>query len=828
MLLLCLSGERKMSSKGVSFIFPVLNEDIKILFKTIILAKKICYSQKLNYEIFLCDGGSNFKTINLIKNKISSIKNITLLLDFPLIKPNKDIAIMNALKLCKYENIIISDVDIKNLIEDHFNNLIKNLLKNFDFVIPNLNRSGGRWNRLLGNPFMRLCFEKEYIRVPYPAPGILGIKKKVLEKIVGKDFFYDWGGEIQIAIEGALASKRICSPPMYKVDSKKRPINNMIKDAFQVWRTNLYLMKKHHKKPNLINYKIKYKKEHEEFLALIKETKSLSEIFNNENYLNLLKENCGKDPKDIFNFLDRIYKKTGLYEFKVINYFVAKPLLYLLFGIKTNEKFIEKSEKKIKCLNMKKISIFVDYVIYFIIKKAKNYNKFLNFEECLESLKLSETDFISKRIIDLAEENQNEGIILDNISDDLLKKIKKTINQKNIFIKNEKLLSLIKEDLIGKIDHKNITFSLLKYKEKNVKLNKNDFFIKTSILTTIAGYLKKNYFFVNHYHPDKKKIERFLSYILNNKKYAPINYQIELDFSKDFYKEVSYSNNYDCIVLFSGGIDSTAASLLTFESKLNPLLLWVGFGQKNEKEELSKIKKISKKIKMNVAIVNIDLKKYIENGWKEWSYIIPARNFMLVSIAAAILSNSKKEKGFIIMSAHKEEIKNSNTDKSNKFFRTCSKIFSDYYKKKIIVTTPFYDVTKTEVLSYWKKNWIKKYKVKPYDTTTCYYGNNCGECNACYKRNLALIAAGLKMDKNLKKNIFSDNKKILINNFIKRMDSFPKKRKYEYLIALTNMKEKNSPSINAYLTKLSKREKRIMEKRKREIENINLRELRWI
>ena len=70
----------------------------------------------------------------------------------------------------------------------------------------------------------------------------MAIKKTLLGKIIAKDYCSDWGGEAQIAINGYLLSNgNVRSFYINKIDSKKRPLKSMIKDAFQLYRTNLFL-----------------------------------------------------------------------------------------------------------------------------------------------------------------------------------------------------------------------------------------------------------------------------------------------------------------------------------------------------------------------------------------------------------------------------------------------------------------------------------------------------------------------------------------------------------------------------------------------------------
>jgi 7-cyano-7-deazaguanine synthase in queuosine biosynthesis len=281
-------------------------------------------------------------------------------------------------------------------------------------------------------------------------------------------------------------------------------------------------------------------------------------------------------------------------------------------------------------------------------------------------------------------------------------------------------------------------------------------------------------------------------------------------------------------VLFSGGIDSTAALLSALDKGMRPLLLWVGFGQKNQDQEYQVVKEVSERIKQVLAVVCIDLAEYIEQGWKEWDYIIPARNFIFVSIAASVLGHSSAKVGCVFLAAHEEEIEESNTDKSVRFFRICSNLFSDYHQRDICVTTPFASVTKTDIISYWNRYWIDRYGISPHATITCYYGNNCGRCKACYKRNIALVAAGTTCDPDLKADVFLDEVGFIRDDFLRRIEHFPYKRKYEYLLALTRMKARLPREIRDYLDSLADAEIACVQDRANEISSVNILDSQWI
>lgn len=341
--------------------------------------------------------------------------------------------------------------------------------------------------------------------------------------------------------------------------------------------------------------------------------------------------------------------------------------------------------------------------------------------------------------------------------------------------------------IIGKIGNKTIKSNEISTKSF-IPFLENDF-VKLSIMVTLAGYMEKDTIAINGNIPyDTKKMESFLSYILNDKRSSPKKFNLNINFLNGFmadkYKSATKDNNYNCIVSLSGGLDSAAGLMFALDKGYRVMPVWIGFGQKNEEEELKIVKKISSALGLKLLIVEINLNKYINQGWNRWKMgIIPARNLLFASIAAVLASNSVNNEIKIFICAHKEEITPINTDKSKRFYKTCTDIFSKITSKKIITTTPFLNITKPEIIAFWLKNWNDKYHLKPQNTTSCYYGNNCGECKACINRMIASICAGLPLEK-YAKNPFSDKEGLLTDGYISRFSKLEEDRKLDILYSM--------------------------------------------
>ena len=389
---------------------------------------------------------------------------------------------------------------------------------------------------------------------------------------------------------------------------------------------------------------------------------------------------------------------------------------------------------------------------------------------------------------------------------------------------------------IGKIGNKNIHF-LPKIESKVFKILPVDDLIKIAFLSVVAGYEKTNdvFLFLEKKLPERKKsLENFLSYVLNDRYFAPIKFKIQLHILKkqSEKKRANVNHEYNKLILFSGGFDTTSTLLYALDQGWDPLLLWIDFGQKNSKSEEKAVKKIAKKLDRNLIIIRINLKRYVEKGWKDWSYIVPARNFMFAAFGAFVLSFSNSSSNYLMLGVPKEEYYHPDpcVDKSPYFFRFTSKLFTKFYNKKIKLISPIKSFTKTELVAHWKNVWLKKYKIHPFETTSCYFGIKCGICNACVKRCLSFLAGGLGLESELRKNPFHDEN--LVEVYIRRCfekvgnkTKFPKEKALDVLLALKKVQSYLSNRVKKLLKKvLGNIEEKILE-RERYLKNFFLQKL---
>lgn len=354
-------------------------------------------------------------------------------------------------------------------------------------------------------------------------------------------------------------------------------------------------------------------------------------------------------------------------------------------------------------------------------------------------------------------------------------------------------------------------------------------YVKLAILSILAGYEKCDYIYVNDRFDRKVKIkslENFISYTLNHD-VAPKKFNIKINYNKDFTgtKKFSPLNEYDSILNFSGGIDSTAGLLYALSKKQKVLPVWICFGQKNQDAERKSVFKILKKLKIKPAIIMVDLSKFILMGWKDWDFIVPGRNFLFLSFANSLLQGSKRQRGYIYLCAHKDEMGyKKNRDKSEYFFQKSSLFFTRDGIRRIIAETPFANYSKAELLSLWKKKWEKKFGISPHETTTCYYEDGCGRCEACLKRTIYLLAAGYGVDPKIKVNPMTDPSGLIIDKWIPRIinGKISRTNKLDFLIAVKQSLDIVPEKVRKFYLNLSGKTIPDIKKRKEEIECVKV------
>jgi len=342
--------------------------------------------------------------------------------------------------------------------------------------------------------------------------------------------------------------------------------------------------------------------------------------------------------------------------------------------------------------------------------------------------------------------------------------------------------------------------------------------VRTAILTTIAGYRFENSIWVNGQAPVSikkiKKLEQFLSFLVNEKRYHSKTFSFNIKYD-DYYNSLNKPIiSDDILVLSSGGVDSTAGLMHALDQGKHPIACWIDYGQPYREVEKEAVEAITNLLSIPLIVGTIDLSKYIREGESDWKHIFPARNFLLACAGMALFSSlvrHREQPASIWMCAQIEDI--DTPDKSPRFFQETSSFLG------LRVMSPFVKFNKTDLLAYWRRHWFERYHISPEITITCYSNSgHCGNCKACLKRAVALSVSGWPLDDELKENPFHDRNGLLKNYYLPRINNFEWKRRMDIMIALSNKYEQLNSELKKIVDSWRKIETCYMKRRLNELE----------
>lgn len=183
------------------------------------------------------------------------------------------------------------------------------------------------------------------------------------------------------------------------------------------------------------------------------------------------------------------------------------------------------------------------------------------------------------------------------------------------------------------------------------------------------------------------------------------------------------------VLMFSGGLDSYLALLSLLDNGIDPKLVYVEHGSRNNDGQLSQAKKLAEKHGKELIIDRSLSLGHLE----EASAFIPNRNGFLAYIGALYGDNI----WFAIMDGEQTY-----TDCRQDTFMAISLSLSLLSGKPVVVDSPFWDLTKAEVISSLKTG----HHPDLLDTYSCHRGGDthCGECTACFRRFVAFQLNGIE------------------------------------------------------------------------------------
>lgn len=188
------------------------------------------------------------------------------------------------------------------------------------------------------------------------------------------------------------------------------------------------------------------------------------------------------------------------------------------------------------------------------------------------------------------------------------------------------------------------------------------------------------------------------------------------------------------ILLFSGGIDSYIAYFYLDEPQTVYFNTDIGYSKK----EIEAIKEL-----IPDTIIDDSLNLHSREIPSSDTAFIPMRNLYLAMLAC-------KYGDEIIIAGLKDDVVN---DKNKEIFEEFSAILSKLNEREIKVTSPFWDMTKADIVKWYLENRGEKDNLLK--TISCYrpdlvqigdYGKYyCGQCKCCFRKWVALWVNGIKL-----------------------------------------------------------------------------------
>jgi 7-cyano-7-deazaguanine synthase in queuosine biosynthesis len=183
------------------------------------------------------------------------------------------------------------------------------------------------------------------------------------------------------------------------------------------------------------------------------------------------------------------------------------------------------------------------------------------------------------------------------------------------------------------------------------------------------------------------------------------------------------------ILLFSGGMDS----FIAWHYLKYPPVLFLNAKQSYIEKEIKTVKYFSRKYKK--------MKLYIDNSlnlskWEEGNFYIPYRNIFFAMIASLYAPE------IYLIGIKGDRVDDNNLNAS----RLMSKFLLNFNENKNInVSSPFYKMTKSNLVKWYINNKLPVGDLLK--TRSCYNKktmNQCGQCNSCFRRWVALENNGIK------------------------------------------------------------------------------------
>ncbi len=413
---------------SVTVVIPHYNEQFVVVQKTILAAIELLEQPGITGEIILFDGGSHLSSVKQILEFVKNLENdskqdIQVISPFPPIRSNKNLGILHSAERASSSNIIIVDSDWPNMSADLMSQLVTPLFTGeIKLTLPDPCFPAGRDNRLVGAPILRIFFPEIYQVIKLPFPGMLAASTSVISEIIQSNYHPDWGGELQLLVSGFFAGRgSIANPVIPLIQQKYRSIRSKIDDAYQMWRTGLFLGAYYGRMPHnwythvaslLSNYSAEV-----EALHRFLKNHTATHMLTSDPFL-LYEQITQRPVGDIVAWLLSLFELTSRAEFLLIAYSVAMPLTEIVHESAASVSVHELSVPQIKGLDLKSVGILCDLVACAILSSSDKLEAFSSSEYCIDRVPAQYSELNTRLLPYL--EYQKKGIDLRKLDPEAL------------------------------------------------------------------------------------------------------------------------------------------------------------------------------------------------------------------------------------------------------------------------------------------------------------------------------------------------------------------------------------------------------------------------
>ena len=192
------------------------------------------------------------------------------------------------------------------------------------------------------------------------------------------------------------------------------------------------------------------------------------------------------------------------------------------------------------------------------------------------------------------------------------------------------------------------------------------------------------------------------------------------------------------VLMFSGGLDSLVAA--TYID--NPLFVHVNLHTQYSEKELKTASELSLKMGIDCEIIDIGFQTIPFNVTLPDAFI-PARNLLLSIFGSWYGSN-------VCIGGIKGDMIEDNCPDAHK---DMSDSISKYSRKQIEVFSPFWEMTKADIIKWYLENGSDEELL--HISTSCYHPtlHQCGNCGSCFRKWVALKVNNIEPQYNLSQEI---------------------------------------------------------------------------